>query len=407
MTQTHAQASRSARLAAPANPMLRVAGVSAPLAEVVAQARVHARTAALFPADEVEATPTADFDYAQIDPGLACATQDGTPPAPQAGLSYAGFTSAQRRAFLTWSLHPTAPAPPAFQQLLLATLEVRLLESDDWALKTRRELLTLAAAPTWQRHPGLARTLLLAFWLAQDGRALAAWTGTYPLAPAELTVALGLQALLGTPLRSDQLPHLLSIWLHTSASPGPSFLALRLDSLTTTLGAEPLAHALHALEPSATQPRPWRCQHRDLRLLLPQPNLRPTLEPLLADLLSVTEFTNELASEAPAAAATPESGVHGADAPAALATAHIIVEFGHSRSEFFDYALRQARKQEGFAQLMDENRQIVYRVPFRRNEMRRFWQLWDSVQGWNTTRIFCAGRELEKWQVYPYSQYLR
>jgi hypothetical protein len=392
--------------------MLRVAGVSTPLAELVTHARTHARTAAVCPAgaagglagDQAEAAAIPNHDYAQIDPALACAPVEDTPPAPQAGLSYAGFTPAQRRAFLTWSLQPTTPAPPAFQQLLLATLELRLLESDDWAHKARRELLALAAAPTWQRHPGLARTLLLAFWLAQDGPALAAWGVTYPLTPAELTVALGLQALLGTPLRSDQLPHLLSTWLGATRSLAPSFLALRLDSLTAALGAEPLAHALHALGPSASQPRAWRCQHRDLRLLLPQPDLRPTLEPLLTDLLSVTEFTHEPAA---ADAAASESGVHGADAPAALAAAHIIVEFGHSRSEFFDYALRQARKQEGFAQLMDENRQIIYRVPFRRNEMRRFWQLWDSVQGWNTTRIFCAGHELEKWQVYPYSQYLR
>lgn len=403
MTQTHAQASKSTRLAAPANPMLRVVGVSAPLAAVVACARVHARTAALFPADEIAVATVAGYDYAQIDPALACAAVNGTSPPPQAGLSYAGFTPAQRRAFLTWSLHPTAPAPPAFQQLLLATLELRLLESDDWAHKARRELLALAAAPAWQHHAGLARTLLLALWLVHDGPGLAEWAATYPLAPAELNAALGLQALLGTPLRSDQLPHLLSTWLGATQSLTPSFLALRLDSLTAMLGAEPLAHALHALGPSAGQPRPWRCQHRDLRLQLPQPALRPALEPLLLDLLSVTEFVEDSARTTD----SPDKTAHGADSPSALAAAHIIVEFGHSRSEFFDYALRQARKQDGFAQLMDENRQIIYRVPFRRNEMRRFWQIWDSVQGWNTTRVFCEGRELQKWQIYPYSQYLR
>jgi hypothetical protein len=386
--------------------MLRVAGVGAPLGEIVARARTHARMAAVFPmaaspGDSDAAPGESDHDYAQIDATLACAGESVS--APQAGLSYAGFTAAQRRAFLAWSLRPTDPAPPAFQQLFLANLEVRLLETDDWALKARRDLQALAAAPAWQHHAGLARTLLLAFWLAQEGHALAAWQVGYSLAAPELNVAIGLQALLGTPLHGDQLPRLLAAWQAAPDKFAPGVLALRLDSLTATLGKEPLAHALQALGPSALLPRPWRCQHRDLRLQLPQPDIRTTLEPLLSDLLSVTEP----AQEDPAEATDPEtSPAPRPDAPSTLAAAHIIVEFGHSRSEFFDYALRQARKQNGFTQLMDENRQIVYLVPFRRNELRRFWQIWDSVQGWSSTRIFCQGRELEKWQVYPYSQYL-
>ena len=389
--------------------MLRVTGVSAPLGEVVARARTHARTAALFPAavgspDSASETPESIRDYAQIDATLACTEAEDPPVAPQAGLSYPGFSAAQRKAFLSWSLRPTDPAPPAFQQLFLASLEVRLLESDDWALKARRDLQALAAAPAWQHHIGLARTLLLAYWLTQDGHALAAWQAGYSLAMPEMNAAMGLQALLGAPLRSEQLPRLLSAWLGTPPELAPGVLALRLDSLTAALGKEPLAHALQALGTSALQPRPWRCQHPNLRLQLPQPAVRSTLEPLLLDLVSVTEPvqvppTDVMDNETAAALS--------ADAPAGHTSPHIIVEFGHSRSEFFEYALRLARKQDGFAQLMDENRQIVYRVPFRRNELRRFWQIWDSVQGWTSTRIFCQGRELEKWQVYPYSQYLR
>jgi hypothetical protein len=39
--------------------------------------------------------------------------------------------------------------------------------------------------------------------------------------------------------------------------------------------------------------------------------------------------------------------------------------------------------------------------------MGTFWQLWNYVQSWSATRVYCKGRELQKWQVYPYSQYLR
>jgi hypothetical protein len=73
----------------------------------------------------------------------------------------------------------------------------------------------------------------------------------------------------------------------------------------------------------------------------------------------------------------------------------------------FDYVLRQAQKQPGFQQIMDENRHMVYRVPFRRSDMRHFWQIWSYIQNWSSTRVYYDGRQLDKWQVYPYSQYLR
>ncbi len=117
------------------------------------------------------------------------------------------------------------------------------------------------------------------------------------------------------------------------------------------------------------------------------------------ELASAVEPTTVVA-EAAAPAAAPETGSNE------LSKAHIIVEFGHGRSDIFEYALRQAKKQSGFQQLMDENRHVIYRVPFRRNEMRRFWGLWDCVQTWATTRIYCQGEELQKWQVYPYSQFI-
>jgi hypothetical protein len=90
-----------------------------------------------------------------------------------------------------------------------------------------------------------------------------------------------------------------------------------------------------------------------------------------------------------------------------LEKAHLIIEFRESRSEYFVWALRQARKQSGFQQLMDEDRHIVYRAPFRRSETRKFWDLWNCVQGWNNSHVYCQGRELEKWQVYEGSSHLR
>jgi hypothetical protein len=85
----------------------------------------------------------------------------------------------------------------------------------------------------------------------------------------------------------------------------------------------------------------------------------------------------------------------------------LILEFGQSRSELFDYALRIARRMPTFLQLLDENRKLVYRVTFKRQEMRQFWRLWDYTQGWSTVQVYLNGQALERWKIYPYSQYLR
>ena len=89
MTRSSAQTATPGALQIAASPMLRVTGVSAPLGEVVARARTHARTAALFPAavgspDSASETPESIRDYAQIDATLAC-TEAEDPPVGSPG----------------------------------------------------------------------------------------------------------------------------------------------------------------------------------------------------------------------------------------------------------------------------------------------------------------------------------
>ncbi|MCB0123578.1 MAG: hypothetical protein KDE58_15105, partial [Caldilineaceae bacterium] len=69
--------------------------------------------------------------------------------------------------------------------------------------------------------------------------------------------------------------------------------------------------------------------------------------------------------------------------------------------------LNQAKRMPGYLQIMDENRRMIHRVYFEKSEMRRFWSLWEYVQSWSSTQIYVNGRELRKWEVYPYSPYLR
>lgn len=378
-------------------PLLRVAGRDASLTEVVA--RFQAR-----PLPVTLHTPTSDEDFALIDPALTATTEPATSPeaTPMSGLSYAAFTPRQRSWFLAWQGTPLTPAPPAFQQLYLASLEVRLLEGNRSAWLQLEELLQSDA---WAPNPGLWRVALLAAWLAQDGAMLGQWLAAHP-APSELTgVALGMQALLDAPLTAAEAIQVARTWDHPIAGVAEAVLALRLQSLATTLGQAPLQWSLAHLDAAARTSRPWRCQHRDLRLDLPQPDVRRPLEQLF----------NQLA-QAPATASPTPTDLSGASAlddnvetevTDELSRAHLILEFRQSRSEFFAVALRQAQKRPGFMQLLDEDRHVVYRVAFRKNEMNAFWQLWNYVQNWTGTRVYRLGQELQKWQVYPYSQYLR
>lgn len=383
------------------NRLIRVAGRDRPLAMVVADAQRRALPVSIAC---VAASP--DEDYALLDPTLHAASVDLhglTPnePAPASGLSYAAFTARQRGWFLNWAEMPLMPAPPAFQQLYLAMLEVRLLEGEEAAEAALAELVRLHKSEAWRQTPGFWRTAVLAAWLRQDGAMLAEWLAASPIPVELIGIALGLQALLRTPLDGAEVSRTVEAWQHAAVELPESALELWLRSLTEALGQDPLHYALQASGEASHALRPWRCQHRELRVHLPQPDLRRTLEPLLCELTAAAAES----VQPPDAAEPSEAG--NTKAQEELERAHVILEFCQSRSEYFPFVLRLAQKRGGFMQLLDEDRRLVYRVAFRKSEMGAFWQMWSYVQGWSTTRVYCKGQELQKWQVYPYSQYLR
>lgn len=371
------------------NPYARIIGQDAP-AHVVLQ-QVKQKQA--FPIEvRLAATPPA-VDYTLIDPALAlqppATTASASQPLPPTGAGYAAFTPTQRYALLQWLNQPGDPAPAAFQQFYLAQLEVGLLEPPQ-TQAVENEVQRLLAAPAWQHHIGLARLRLLAYWLTKNGPGLADWLSNETAPGPLLGVALGQQALLGQALQPEQLPILFHHWAIDTPLIGTALHALRLSSLAATLGHEPLAHALAQLADSAQQPQPWRSQHRDLRIALPQPDLRSGLEPLLRDLASVHEAVD---------------GDHNDDDsndPHAVAGNgwQLVLEFGESRSDFFALALSAAQKQPGYVALMDEDRHMVHRVHFQKGEIRRFWRLWEYVQSWSSTKVYINGDEISKWELY-------
>lgn len=333
-------------------------------------------------------------DYTLIDPALALEAPTTAQPTsvalPPTGAGYAAFTPGQRHALLQWLNTPDEPAPPAFQQFYLAQLEVDLFEPK-WRTQVIDELHRLQSAPPWHHHMGLARLRLLAYWLTQNGRGLAEWLGVEGAPGPLLGIALGLQALLKAELLPQQLSMLFQQWAVDATLPSQALLTLRVSSLAATLGSEPLAYALTQLGEAAQQPQPWRSQHREVRIALPQPDLRPVLEPLLRDLTIMTDERAEVQDETAAS--------DDADDPTAPGW-QLVLEFGESRSDFFALALSAAQKQPGYLALMDENRRLIHRVHFHKGEVRRFWRLWDYVQSWSTTKVYINGDEISKWELY-------
>ena len=395
-------------------PLLRVVG-----RDLAASAQVAQATAALPQGLVVQpAMGAPDNDYAQIDLSLTITPSPQFANLPQAGMGYGGFTPQQRYHFLTWSLDVETPAPAAFRHLYLANLEVNLFDEPGRVQATKAHLLDMAQLPAWQDEIALARTLLLAFWLTQDGAGLSRWLATAPVGRPIDGLALGHLSLLHEKLQPPLVIRLANQWQLAQQLPAATLLQLRLASLATNLGAEPLQYALAQQPAGATAPKAWRSSHRDLRLALPQPDLRFVVEGLLREMLAAPTQIVAPAPQPSAAKSTQaasEEAEEGEDdeneemvaAPGTNGTWHLILEFGESRSDLFQFALQHAQTRPGYVQMMDENRRMIHRVHFTKSELRRFWQLWDYVQSWAGTSVYLNGKELRKAEIYPYSPYMR
>ena len=187
-------------------------------------------------------------DPCQLDLALeVAAATDRELAAPTAGVTYAGFTPAQRRAFLIWMQDPIHPAPPAFQRLFMAHVEVGLLDSTQPRQTLRRELIRLSFSPAWSMNEWHARALLLSLWLESNGAGIAEWTSTVVMKPALLEIAVGLQAALREDLRASQIARLASAWEIRGLMDESRPLELQLRSLIETLGQPPLDVARESL----------------------------------------------------------------------------------------------------------------------------------------------------------------
>jgi hypothetical protein len=395
------------------NPQLRIMGQHTPLNRIIPQWQV-AREAAVTPSLPLQATTSATTeDYAQLDLRLAVQATPLLSEEPHPGTSYAGFTPAQRYHFLQWQEEVTLPAPAAFRQLYLAHLETQLFDREQ-QMAAHQALCVVADSAAWRDEALLWRTLLLSFYLMTDGVALVDWLATNPRLPTPLLgVALGHLALRQQPLSVELLALLLQRWQLASQLPASAILQLRLAYLTEALGAEPLAHLRAQLSEDQRTPTAWRCAHRDLRLRLCQPDLRPLLTPLLRELATLTDtalldgmaLTGRDADEADDPMLPEERKAIRQSTK--KQPWQLILEFGESRSDYFTLAINQAKRLPGYMQLMDENRRMIHRVRFEKSELRRFWLLWEYVQSWSSTQVYVNGKALQKWEIYPYSPYLR
>ncbi len=80
---------------------------------------------------------------------------------------------------------------------------------------------------------------------------------------------------------------------------------------------------------------------------------------------------------------------------------YLVLEFGETTSDKLDRVLRVARRHPGYVKLLDENRQIVHRVLYRRRELDLFWSLFERVRTWKSTRVFVNGNPIGTDYLWP------
>ncbi len=339
-------------------------------------------------------------DPVQVDLTLLVELADNSDVASMqlpSGVSYAGLTPVQRGAFHQWLQDPSRPAPTAFQRLFIAQIEVSLLDDHvpkEWLY---RELSGWIWSDAWQNSEWYARVLLLALWLSGNGEGIRQWTSNAEVPPNILELAIGLQMLLEQPLSVEQFGRLAASWGIPGAENNLDILALRLTVVEEALGKAPLDAVREQLTDEELAPRPWRTAHRALRFSIPQPTIRPYLEIAFRDALLMADEPIIQQEQTPVSAAPTDNAQEW----------RLVVEFGQSRSEYYDHVLQLAQQISDYRRIMDEDRRIVHRLSVRKREMRRFWRIWDYIQGWSTTRVYLNGEELERWKIWPYSQYLR
>lgn len=353
-----------------------------------------------------------EFDYAQIDPQLSFNTETEQVHARQPNsepVSYGGLTPSERGYFYHWLRQPLDEAPPRFQNLYLAYLECALFgKGTDDAIE---ELLRLSQSDSWQSNPDLGRTLLLAGWIAQLADPITLSIRRGRLDARTLVTAFAWLAAVDGRLESDHVRIAAATWnIHPAGNQEirTESLAVALSSLTASLGMDPARYALfQSLDRSSDDESildsdhwlPWRAVHRDLRISLPQPPIRPHLEPLVSEMLTF----------APPAGTDGETSADDEQEmqPEPRSKWTLILEFGVSRSYYYKFVLQRVQEMTGYQLILDENRQMIHRIHFAKKDMRRFWAIWESVQGWSSTRVYLNGEELKSWKIWPYSPYLR
>lgn len=423
------------------NPFLRIAGRDRPATAVLDHALSARQPTFRRSAGHARQN---ESDYTQIDPLLPIVNSEDPVSPPPVGTGYAGLNDAQRGVFYNWLLAPAEMAAPAYLRLYLAYLETHLFLGEKEAVAARTALVDLLESSAWSSFPELTRVALLAGWLGQDDRHLARVLAHGHVSPSIMGIALGWQALLNHPLRGDEALAAQRTWRAgvDDDLPPAAIVQLNIDSLAASLGADPLQHALAQItltppeedtqeaagknevstedrtdKDVATDPplwpgkwTAWRCVHRDLTLELPAPDLRPALAPMLNELLHTAQIFTQSEIEATLTpAADSDNGTETEEDGVETNTPnwHLVLEFGESRSQFYEHVVFVAQKQPNYVMLMDEGRRIVHRLIYQKRNMRQFWRIWDYVQKWSNVHVYINGQEVEKWKIWPYSPHMR
>jgi len=328
-------------------------------------------------------------DYTLIDPWLQLdstpeiAMHQSTEFSIRYNLGYAGLTPNQRREFVIWLTDLSQSAPLVYQQLYVAYLEVWLLEGGNQAAQAYAEMKRLQYLPAWRKQSLLSKAFMLGQWLRQEGQDISNWIISHSVPAQSLSILLGWQGLLGQPLSSSVLNQTLVSW---QLAPSPQ---------------EEKAYALAQLPDEAKAPKPWRCAHRDLRIALPQPDIRPILEPLLRDVFDT--FSEKKASLPQKLEEGTEERLTRENPLVDDMEWHLILEFSDNRTAIFQKVLRTVKRIKSFTQIMDENRMMIYRVTYDAKNLSKFWRIWWEIKHWPSVQVYINGEKSNRDDIYPNS----
>lgn len=313
--------------------------------------------------------------------------------------TFRSLTAEQRWAYNQWLREHSSPAPAGYAYLYVMLLEAALF--DEHALAALAELRWLVdEARTASIHEFALFSLACGAWLHRQIETFEWLVEQQTVLTYYINPMLSFQADLQIPLSAQQAinlaPHISYSWNSWARQHPDAVEAALAEELAA--GDQPFLAAHQA----RMAPQPM-----EIRLL----NHGLAFSVNICDFLSDEPFRHSLHEVLRLSERAAQLGGHFTrrSAPTTRPTQwvdrgwYLVLEFEDTTSDKLDRALRIARRHPGYIKLLDENRQIVHRVLYRRRDLLLFWSLFERVRNWKSTRVYVNGNPVSLEYLWPES----